>query len=153
MRLCLFASATVFLSALSFAGPPQIETDQADSKEKNTSLWMEKKMEYSQALLRALATGSHADIGENARQIRLLSKVEGFVRSKKPGYREHLRTFERACGDLILHSDNENLAGVTLAFNQLTISCVECHQTLRTVPDEAESDGTQSGELGTSQAD
>jgi hypothetical protein len=153
MRLSLLASATVVLCTVTFAAPPQIEGDKVDTAEKSTSLWMEKKMAYSQALLRGLATGNHAEIGENARQMRLLSKVEGFVRSKKPGYREHLRTFERACNDLIIHSDKENLAGVTLAFNQLTISCVDCHQTLRTMPDEVEASDAPGEAIGSPKVD
>lgn len=108
------------------------ETNAADPTEKPTSFWMDKKMEYSQEILRGLAMRDFKKIGTNAEQMRLLGKVEGFVRGGKPTYRPQLRTFDRVCDDLIVQAKEENLPGVTLAFNQLTVSCVSCHESLRT---------------------
>jgi hypothetical protein len=43
----------------------------------------------------------------------------------------HVRAFENICEEIVEQADDENLAGVTLAFNQLTVNCVNCHRSLR----------------------
>ena len=110
--------------------PPQQAAKSALEMSK-TSLWMERKLDYSQAILRGLAMGDFDAIEEKGKQLRLLSKVEGVVRRRVPSYRLHRLNFERICDEMVLHARQENLEGVTLSFNQLTVSCVSCHQALR----------------------
>jgi hypothetical protein len=99
--------------------------------EKPVSFWMEKKMEYSQTILRGLATGELEQVAVTAEQMRLLSKVEGFIRSKKPGYRAQLHVFELANREIERQAKANNLEGAAMAFHQLTTSCVSCHRLLR----------------------
>jgi hypothetical protein len=89
--------------------PQTKEKQEASDEDKPVSFWMEKKLEYSQTLLRGLATGDFIAIEKSGRQLATLNRVEGFVRQAK----------------------KENLEGSTLAFNQLTVSCVNCHRSLR----------------------
>jgi len=105
--------------------------DSAPADERTTSVWMEKKLDYTNGILRGLAMGELEAIRTNAEQLRLLNKVEGFVRNRNPRYRLQLRLFERVTGELVEQAEQENLEGVTLAFHQMTVSCVRCHQTLR----------------------
>lgn len=112
------------------ADPVPQETE-SDAAAHPTSVWMKKKLEYSQAILRGLALGDFELIGTNAAQMRLLNKVEGFVRRRNPQYRQQVRVFEDVCDELVEQANEENLAGVTLAFHQLTVNCVRCHQALR----------------------
>ena len=67
----------------------------------------------------------------NAEVIRGVNRVEKFVRRAPEGYRDQLRLFNMANSALIRASQEENLEGATLAFNQLTVSCVNCHKHLR----------------------
>ncbi|NND96407.1 MAG: hypothetical protein HKN47_03650 [Pirellulaceae bacterium] len=138
-----------FVSSVALADPPkdkssaqEAKTRQAKTKKTDDatdqemakrpmSFWMEKKLDHTQSILRGLATRDFESIKEHGIQMRLLNKVEGFVRRRNPNYRSQLHTFERVCDDIVSHADRENLAGVTLAFNQLTVSCVSCHETLR----------------------
>jgi len=110
--------------------PPSSDAARATG-EQETSFWMEKKLDYTQAILRALASGDFPTIKENSELMRRLSKVEGFVRSRNREYRTQLNTFERICSQMTRQADQQNLEGVVLAFNQLTVSCVSCHQQLR----------------------
>lgn len=99
--------------------------------DKPVSFWMEKKMEYSQSILRGLATGELDKVAETAEQMRLLSKVEGFVRGKRPGYRIQLQVFELANREIERLAKADNLEGTAMAFHQLTTSCVSCHKLIR----------------------
>jgi len=131
MRRCASWLLVILVSANAQAEPPQLEKQIAEQHAKPVSVWMERKMQYSQELLRGLATKDFQKIETNAKQMRLISKVEGFVRGGKEPYRTQLRTFQRVCDNMITQADQENLPGVTLAFNQLTVSCVNCHETIR----------------------
>ena len=105
-----------------------------ESPEQPMSVWMAKKIEYSKAILEALTSGRYDDIEKHAEQMRLIGKVEGFVRGRSPSYKTHLQTFDLATRELKRQAVARNIEGATLAFHQLTTSCVTCHQTLRETP-------------------
>jgi hypothetical protein len=95
------------------------------------SVWMRKKMEYSQKLLEGLAVGDFELLSQQARAMNALNQIEGWVRGKTPDYRTQLRIFRFANEELIRQADEENLDGASLAFVQLTLSCVNCHKLVR----------------------
>ena len=95
------------------------------------SLWMKKKLEHSQNILSGLASGDFDKIAENAEAMQGLSKIEWFIRGRTPGYRTQLEIFLDANAEIIKQAKQDNLEGSTLAFTQLTISCVNCHKQLR----------------------
>lgn len=125
MRRAVLVAVSVFLLgiALIHAGD--------EPKADEPSIWMKQKLAYSQRILNGLATEDYEMISENATAMKGLSRIEGFVRSKTEGYRTQLKTFEFATSELIRNSEQENLDGATLAFTQMTISCVNCHKELR----------------------
>jgi hypothetical protein len=95
------------------------------------SIWMRKKLDYSQNILSGLASGDFDKIAENAEAMQGLSKVEWFIRGRTPGYRTQLEIFLDANTEIIKQAKQDNLEGSALAFTQLTISCVNCHKNLR----------------------
>lgn len=125
---CLGLALVLTLGTLSFA---QEKKDEAKPAEEGPSVWMRKKMEYSQHLLEGIATGDLDKVADNARAMQGLSKVEAFVRGRTPAYRTQLQIFQAATEDIIRQADKDNLDGAALAFTQLTISCVNCHKHLR----------------------
>jgi hypothetical protein len=110
------------------------QSDKSDDvNDKPVSFWMEKKLEYSQGILRGLAVGDLQSVQEKAEQMRVVSRVEGWVRNRKPGYREQFQAFEFANAEILRNAKANNLDGATIGFQQLTISCVSCHKILRDV--------------------
>lgn len=114
-----------------FADGDDTKKESVKKADKPVSFWMEKKMEYSQSILRGLATGDLKQVANTAEQMRLLSKVEGFIRGKKPGYRIQLQVFELANREIERQAKADNLEGAAMAFHQLTTSCVSCHKLIR----------------------
>jgi hypothetical protein len=102
-----------------------------ETSEQPLDFWMQKKLDYSTGILRGLSMGDFDQIEANANHMRLLNKVEGFARSRNPEYRNHVRTFERVTNEVIHQAKKKNIEGVTLAYHQLTTSCVRCHLSLR----------------------
>ncbi|WP_425616688.1 hypothetical protein NA78x_000341 [Anatilimnocola sp. NA78] len=95
------------------------------------SFWMKKKLDFSKNILEGIASGDCDKIAQNAQTMRSLSKIEAFMRGRNPGYRGQLISFEMSLDEIIRQANKDNIEGVTLGFNQLTVSCVQCHKQLR----------------------
>jgi hypothetical protein len=95
------------------------------------SFWMTAKLNYSKSILEALAKGDFETLERSAEQMRLIGKLEGFVRRKNPDYKTQLHAFDLANLELVRQAKRHNIEGAALAFNQITSSCVACHAMLR----------------------
>ncbi|WDQ14844.1 hypothetical protein [Rhodopirellula sp. P2] len=140
MRLLIMLALTALWLTTGMAQTPSTEagtkaasddTIPKETGERSLDFWMQKKLDYSTGILRGLSMGDFDQIEANANHMRLLNKVEGFARSRNPDYRNHVRTFERVTNEVIHQAKKKNIDGVTLAYHQLTTSCVRCHQSLR----------------------
>ena len=100
------------------------------TSEKTMSFWMAEKLELSKAILESLTTGDFDTMAKDAEQMQRLGRIEGLVRRNKD-YQTQMHSFRLANQELIRHSMRKNVEGATLAFNQLTTSCVVCHTMLR----------------------
>ncbi len=98
------------------------------------SFWMSKKLDFSKSILESLARGDFEKLADDAEQMRLIGRIEGFVRRQNDDYRAQQKAFEHATVELIRQSKRKNAEGAGLAFNQLTTSCVACHVLLREEP-------------------
>ena len=116
---------------LTAAEQPLAKTTEPKADEQLPSFWMRKKLDYSQNILAGIATADFDKIVENAQAMQALSKIEGFVRSRTPGYRTQLQIFEESNKEILYQATRDNVEGAALAFTQLTINCVNCHKQLR----------------------
>jgi cytochrome c556 len=112
----------------------QAEEEPNDPAQKQ-SYWMKKKLEWSQAILRDLATGDWEKMRQNARSLRTLSKIEGrFRRVDQEEYRAQLAVFDQANSELLQAAEKENIDRATLAYMHLIHSCTNCHKILPKEP-------------------
>ena len=131
VALKMIVLASLAVPSTSLAQQASSATTAEGSEKKTVSFWMEKKLDYTKQILGGLATGDYASIRENAHQMRLLGKVEGFVRRRNDEYRTQLRIFDRVSYEIGRQAEEENLEGVALAFNMLTVNCINCHKLIR----------------------
>jgi hypothetical protein len=54
---------------------------------------------------------------------------------KTPRYEMHSNEFQRAAETLIRKAKDKNIDGTSLAFFEMTMSCVRCHQYVREIRD------------------
>ncbi len=66
-------------------------------------------------------------------EIRLLAQDENWRVYQTLEYRQHSADFARIAGELTKAARAKNLDGATLAYLQLTMSCVSCHKYTRTI--------------------
>ena len=109
----------------------EAQTPEEKVNDKNPSIWMKKKLDYSQNILAGLTAEDFDKIVDNARAMKVLGKFEAFFRSRNAAYTRQLQVFEDTNDEIIRQADNDNVEGVTLAFTQLTSNCVNCHKVLR----------------------
>ncbi len=109
----------------------EAQTPEEKIDDKNPSIWMKKKLDYSQEILAGLTSEDFDKIADNARAMKVLGKFEAFFRNRNAAYTRQLQVFEDTNDEIIRQADKDNVEGVALAFTQLTINCVNCHKVLR----------------------
>jgi hypothetical protein len=101
---------------------------------KQASIWMKEKLFASQNILAGMTKGDFDIIGKNANSMLIVEYLEKWFRADIPGYRAQLTDFEHANQALVVAARQKNLDAATVAYLQLTISCVNCHKLVRDVP-------------------
>ena len=96
---------------------------------------MANKLQASQKLLEAIATADFKKVTEQADQLTQLANQAEWMAYKTPKYELHSNEFRRAAETISRKAKEKNLDGVTLAYMDLTMSCVRCHQYVRDVRD------------------
>jgi hypothetical protein len=116
------------VSAVLIGGDSRVRAD-----EKPTD-WMQMKLQLSQEILAGLTRGDFVAVESQAQKMNVVNFLEKLVTADKPHYKEYTRqlnAFETANRDLLRQAAAKNTEGATLAYVQLTISCVQCHKVVR----------------------
>ena len=109
---------------------------QDDAKAAKRSQFMRQKLEYSKGVLEGLAVEDYDLIARNAKGLKALSQAAEWEVSTIPNVDEYLpytADFQRLADDLMKKARARNLDGATLAYVQMTMSCVKCHKYVRDV--------------------
>jgi len=96
---------------------------------------MTEKLKASQDLLAGIATEDFNKITRSAEELIQLTKKEEWHVLKTPKYEMHSNEFRRTAEVIIAKAKAKNLDGVTLAYFEMTMSCVRCHKYVREVRD------------------
>jgi hypothetical protein len=93
------------------------------------------KLQNAQKLLEGIALGKFDKIEKHANELVRISKTAEWLAQKTPRYEQFSSEFQRAAEEIAKKARAKNMDGVTLAYFDLTKSCVRCHQHLREVRD------------------
>lgn len=128
-RLRITAIMMIFLSATLAVHLARGDDGKAQAPE--SSIWMKQKLGASQNILAGLTKGDFEAIEKNAQSMLAVGYLEKWLRADTPGYQMFMKDFEYANKSLTLAAREKNLDGATIAYIQLTLSCVHCHKTIR----------------------
>jgi hypothetical protein len=92
---------------------------------------MKQKLTYSQGVLEGIALENFALIGTNAHRLGRLSHATGWFSRQTPEYELFTNEYRRHADTLVKAARDGNLDGATVAYFQLTLSCVNCHKYIR----------------------
>ena len=91
---------------------------------------MTKKLEYSKNILAGLSTENFELITANAEALNELGKKR-WLENESSEYRTQHQVFWFSNESLIDAAKDKNIDGATLAYTQMTFSCVNCHKVIR----------------------
>ncbi len=100
----------------------------ADSRTKET---MRLKLEYAQKVLEGIALEDFELIAFNAEKMKAISQSAEWQHRKSAEYQRHTGDFTRQAEGLVKAAERKNVDAATVAYFQLTASCVSCHRHLR----------------------
>lgn len=100
----------------------------ATSRTKET---MRLKLEYAQKVLEGIALEDFELVSFNAEKLRAVSQSAEWQLRKSAEYQRHTGDFTRQADALIKAAERKNVDAATVAYFQMTASCVSCHRHLR----------------------
>jgi cytochrome c556 len=103
----------------------------ADEAPKKRSPLMEKKLKNAQAILEGIAVLEFATVEKSAEELIQISKEAGWRALETPRYDLYSGDFRRSAETLIKQSKAKNVEAATLAYMEMTMTCVKCHQHIR----------------------
>ena len=104
--------------------------DKAESVDKDTT-FMRAKLGHSQKILEGLLTEDFEMILTNAQKMSLLTRTLDWGMLETPEYLQRSMEFRRSVDQLAAAAKQNNLDGVALAYLDVTINCVQCHEYVR----------------------
>lgn len=129
-HFCVVALLFVGLMAAPSSSSSGDKQPDKDAKKK-ASIWMKSKTKLSQEILLGLTEGDFDKVEKNARSLDFVHFFEFIFRMNNEEYRQQTSLFSSANKELIRQAGAKNIYGATLAYNQLTASCVQCHVVVR----------------------
>lgn len=123
--------AGVVLVAFEVAcSPRRYVTFAAEPKSADVSEMMKKKLGHARELLAGLAMEDYDQLVQHARALDVLTQ-QRWRSEETDEYRANLKAFRFTTSELTRLAEEKNLDGATLAYVQLTTSCVTCHRQMR----------------------
>lgn len=108
-----------------------VVTTAEDKPALSTAKIMDKKLKLSQSILAAIVKEDFAGMSTNADALLDLAKTQ-WIHNETPEYRAQLKDFWLVLEGLKSAAEDKNADGATLAYVQMTLTCVRCHKYLRT---------------------
>jgi hypothetical protein len=94
---------------------------------------MEQKLKHAQKVLEGVAIKDFAMIEKNADELIVISQRAEWKAFQTPHYIQHSDAFRRSCETLVQTAKDKNIEGASLAYVQMTLSCVNCHKYVREI--------------------
>lgn len=98
---------------------------------RNTRDGMKFKLHFAQSVLEGIATENFPLIATNAQKLKRLSQSADWQLRQTPEYQKFTADFARHADALGQAARDSNVDLATLAYFQMTISCVNCHKHLK----------------------
>jgi hypothetical protein len=131
VRIGFTAAFTSLLLAGSWTLVRSQETPPERAPEIRDKNVMKFKLSYAQGALEAIATENYSLLATNAQRLSALTKeVSGRIRHT-PDYERLTTDFRRQTDALTKAAKDNNVDAATVAYFQMTVSCVTCHKHLR----------------------
>lgn len=111
----------------------QKKTDKKPDQELQMRQFMRLKLQASNQILEGLVTENFKKISDGAAQLGKMSAAEKWRASNDPMYLQHSGDFRRMVDKLKKKAADDNLEACALVWLDVTMSCLECHEFVRSI--------------------
>jgi len=129
MKKNLITAAAVLVMAV---GVP-LAPGHGQEGDKALKALMMRKLTCSEKILEGMTLNDFNKVSKNAEDLIEIGKSAEWRVLKTPDYQLYSNQFRRNCQDLIKQAKAKNTDGVALAYVDMTLTCVKCHQHVREV--------------------
>jgi hypothetical protein len=105
--------------------------DKKQDRDEALAAMMQKKLKSAHLVLDGVAIGDFKKIANGGEELTQLAKSETWQLIRSPHYERHSADFIRATENLVKKAKEKNMDGAALAYVEMTLSCVRCHQYVR----------------------
>ncbi len=102
-----------------------------EPKPSKPSVVMEKKLEYSQDILKALMNDDFDRLERDVKLMQVFTRLEEMYRAKSPEYQDQLTKFRTSVTALSKSIEEKNRESASQAYVDMVQSCIRCHRILR----------------------
>lgn len=129
----MFKQIATVLIALTFASGMVYWTPQEQDQEfdQEISPFMQRKLDDSRNIISGLALEDYELISKSAQDLMVLSQEADWKVLTTPEYLKMSSEFRDAAQRLRDNATDKNVDGATLAYFEVTLSCVRCHKYVR----------------------
>ena len=132
MRRLLYAALFASLLAVPSSSQERKKAPPDKKKDRVPDPLMVLKLKESQSLLEGLALNDFEKVEKSATELLRISKEAQFRKALNTAkYEYHANAFQRAAETVIEKAKAKNIDGATLAYLDMTMTCVRCHQHTR----------------------
>lgn len=140
MNNALIKTTLIAVASLTGMWATIAEPQDSQALPKKASAFMQRKLDYTSQLVDGLATENFEKISKGAQDLMLLSHEADWNVVTSPDYLKMSNDFRRATERLRTQGQEKNLDGATLAYFEVTLSCIRCHKQLRSQAMKIEAD-------------
>jgi hypothetical protein len=102
-----------------------------EKKKPDVAKFMRAKLAVSDMVLDGIVTEDFDKIEKGATRLQLISAAEEWKVSDNQSYLDHSEQFRKIVGRMKEQARKKNLDGAALNYVEMTMSCIECHKSLR----------------------
>ena len=125
----LLWGALCVATGLNAADQPNPQQDEPEGG--RVEAFMRAKLSHAQSVLEGLVTEDYDKIKLGGQRMVIMSKAAEWSQVQGPVYAQHSTEFRRAAQNLIKTAEDKNIDGAALAYVNLTLNCVNCHNYIR----------------------
>lgn len=97
----------------------------------STKEFMREKLEHSQKVLGALATEDYFTLERISQRLSAMTQEATWQAFQNPDYTQFSANFRTHANALAKAAKEKNIDAATLAYVRMTMSCVDCHKSVR----------------------
>ena len=111
--------------------PSPFQKPRLAQKESDVADLMQRKRQLAHDVFDAIVVKDFKGIGKDARALTAISQAAVWRVMLTPRYAQYTADFQEATEKMAVKAGEKNSDGTTLAFTQMTLACVRCHDYMR----------------------